>query len=296
MTVLDEAWLAAHPLPSPGEDTDKNRRGRVLAGGGSETVPGALLLVGEAALRAGAGKIQLAVPERTAIPLGVAMPEAAVFGLPVNAAGELGRPAGGKLAALVERCDALVLGPGTGNEADAVGFLEAVLAHGGDFALLLDAALLGAVPRVAERVRAHRGPVVLTPHPGEMASLMDCGEDEVAADGEALARRAAERFGATVVLKGSRTHIASPAGELLHYPGGGPGLATGGSGDVLAGAIGGLLARGADPLVAAAWGVWTHGEAGKLLAQRIGRLGFLGREIPLAIAGVLATGPGNRET
>ena len=117
MIEVDASWLAAHPLPRPDGDTDKNKRGRVLVAGGSETVPGAIRLTGEAALRAGAGKLQFATVERAALPLGIAMPEAAAFPLPANEDGELGEAAGTALAKLVERCDALVLGPGNGAHA-----------------------------------------------------------------------------------------------------------------------------------------------------------------------------------
>lgn len=289
MTPLDPAWLGAHPLPQPGGDTDKNRRGRVLAAGGSESVPGALRLTGEAALRAGAGKLQLATPARAALALGMTMPEAAVFPLPVNDAGELDAAAGETIAGLIERCDALVLGPGMGAAADADGVLRAALSDPrDDFALLLDAAIIGAASDLAAQIRAQQGRVVLTPHPGEMAMLMGCDESRARDAPEPLVREASARFGATVLLKGPETWIATPDAPLLRYPGGGPGLATGGSGDVLAGIIGGLLARGAEPHVAAAWGVWLHGEAGRALAARIGPLGFLGRELPGEIPALMA--------
>ncbi|RYE03745.1 MAG: NAD(P)H-hydrate dehydratase, partial [Sphingomonadales bacterium] len=115
MMALDGEWLGANPLPEPASDTDKNKRGRVLAVGGSRTVPGALRLTGEAAFRAGAGKVQLATPEAACLPLGVAMPEAAVFGLPVNSDGEL--TGSDLLAEMLERCDACVIGPGMGAKA-----------------------------------------------------------------------------------------------------------------------------------------------------------------------------------
>src|SRR3954471_9596245 len=108
MIPLDSAWLAAHPIPQPGLDTDKNSRGRVLVAGGSETVPGALRLTGEAALRAGAGKLQVATVERVVMHLGVLVPEAAIFPLPANEAGELGEDAGTALCGYLERCDTLV--------------------------------------------------------------------------------------------------------------------------------------------------------------------------------------------
>jgi len=289
MIQIDGAWLAAHPLPQPGPDTDKNKRGHVLAAGGSQAVPGALRLTGEAALRAGAGKVQLATVETATALLGVTLPEAAVFPLPVNRDGELSAKAGKMLADMLTRCDTLVLGPGMGAEADNEAILEAVLARPRDgLELLIDAAMIGAAAHMAEAVRAYAGRVIFTPHPGEMALLMDCDADRVTAEPEALARDAAARFDATIVLKSSETWIASPDAETLHYPGGGPGLATGGSGDVLAGIIGGLVSRGAPPRIAAAWGVWLHGEAGKALAQRVGPLGFLARELPAEIPALMA--------
>ena len=117
------AWLAAHPLPDTGMDTDKNSRGRVLVAGSSRTVPGAILLTGEAALRAGAGKVQLASVADIALQLGIAMPEAAAFPLPANDAGELAENAGHTLQTYLERCDALVFGPGMGAQAPAAAIL-----------------------------------------------------------------------------------------------------------------------------------------------------------------------------
>ncbi len=290
MIALDRGWLAANPLPPCDAATDKNARGRVLIAGGSEQVPGALRLTGEAALRSGAGKIQLATVERAALALGMAMPEAGLFGLPANDAGELGGAAGTVLANLLARCDTLVLGPGMGADADAAPILEAVLAAETDgVALVLDAAMLTAVASRAHAVSTRKGGTVLTPHPGEMAKLMDEDPERIARDAAAVAREAAARFGAVVALKGPETQVATPDGTVLCYPGGGPGLATGGSGDVLAGAIGGLLARGAAPLVATGWGVWLHGEAGRRLAERIGAIGFLGRELAPEIPGLMAS-------
>jgi hydroxyethylthiazole kinase-like uncharacterized protein yjeF len=284
MTPLDREWLTAHPLPAIDFDTDKNSRGRLLVAGGSELVPGALLLSGEAGYRAGAGKVQLAVPNSSALAVGIRMPESAVFGMPVNEKGELG-PAPERLAELIDRCDALVLGPGMGSNADASALLKAVLAHGeDDVALLLDAAAIAVSPDFAEELRAWPGPLVLTPHPGEMAALMRCDAEAVC---EAMASEAAERFGATVLLKGPDTVIASPGQTELRFHGGGPGLATGGSGDVLAGIIGGLLARGADARTAAAWGVWAHGEAGRALSRSTAPLGFMARELLPLVPGLI---------
>ncbi|MET3713694.1 hydroxyethylthiazole kinase-like uncharacterized protein yjeF [Sphingomonas trueperi] len=289
MTPLDRAWLAANPLPPCETATDKNARGRVLIAGGSERVPGALRLTAEAALRAGAGKVQLATVERAALGLGLAMPEAAVFELPANREGELAAAAGSRLVELLGRCDTLILGPGTGKEADAGALLDAVLAaKEPPPTLLLDAATLGVAADRHQAIKAHVGRTVLTPHPGEMAALMLEDPDRIARSPADVVKAAAHQFGAVVALKGPDTHVATPEGVILRYPGGGPGLATGGSGDVLAGVIGGLLARGAAPFVAATWGVWLHGEAGRRLAARVGPIGFLSRELPGEIPKLMA--------
>jgi len=288
MTTLDTVWLAAHPLSRPGGETDKNARGRVLVAGGSALVPGALRLTGEAAFRAGAGKVQLATVETAALLLGVHMPEAAVIGLPANARGELAGTAGTALASSISLCDALVLGPGMGREAEPEPILRTLLdSTEGHWALVLDAAALAAASGFAASIRARNGGVVLTPHPGEMAALMNCDERRVREAPEMLVEEAAARFGATVVLKGAESWIATPGRPTLRYPGGGPGLATGGSGDVLAGVIGGLLARGTAPHVATAWAVWSHGEAGRGLARKLGELGFLARELLAELPGLL---------
>jgi ADP-dependent NAD(P)H-hydrate dehydratase len=280
MIALDAEWLAANPLPAVEAETDKNARGRVLIAGGSLTVPGALALTGEAALRAGAGKIQLATVEAAALPLGVAMPEAATFGLAANGCGELGADAATKLAELLEACDTLVLGPGMGMKADIGPIVRRLLVGAaGEQTIVLDAAAIGGVRGCADAAVAHAGRIVLTPHPGEMMQLMDCDEVEVRDRPEALARAASERFGAIVVLKRSDTWIAAPGQDVLRYAGGGPGLATSGSGDVLAGILGGLLSRGAQPQAAAAWAVWLHGEAGRRRAEASGKIGFLAREL-----------------
>lgn len=278
---LDSAWIAANPAPVHGSGTTKNSRGRVLAIGGSLRVPGALRLTGEAALRAGAGKLQMATVASAALPLGMLVPEAGVIALPEDQAGEIGPGAGATLDHAVEGCDTLVLGPGIGSTAAAERLLRAVLDQPcDDVVLVLDAMAIGCAAALKGELARFAGRLVLTPHHGEMAALT--GEEEAAIAGRAaaIARAVSDEYGAVVVLKGSDTVIAAPAADLLHYGGGGTGLATGGSGDVLAGAIGGLLSRGAPPLVAAGWGVWLHGQSGRRVATTRGPIGFLAREVP----------------
>lgn len=276
MIALDRKWLAANPLEMPASDSDKNSRGRVLAIGGALQVPGALRLTAEAAFRAGAGKVQIGTVDPAALPLGVMFPEVATHGLAMNAVGELDARAAQQITALLEYSDALVIGPGMSAGADGFEILDTLLRARPALPLLLDAAMLHVLPAHEASVRDYPGACVLTPHPGEMAALMNVDVSALCAE---LAQDAASRFEATVVLKGPTSWIAEPGTETLCYEGGGPGLATGGSGDVLAGVIAGLLARGINARLAAAWGVWAHGEAGAQLAQQIATTGFLAREL-----------------
>ena len=117
--------------------------------------------------------------------------------------------------------------------------------------------------------------------------LLDCDPGEVEADPLGAGRRCAARYRALVLVKGPRSHVVAPDGRCWRYEGGGPGLGVSGSGDVLAGVVGGLLARGAEPLSALLWGVWLHGEAGRALSEKVAPLGFLAREIPGEIPALL---------
>ena len=278
--TLDGDWLAAHPLPVHGAGTDKNSRGRVLLAGGARFVPGALRLTGEAALRAGAGKLQMATVADVAMHLGVLVPEAAMIALPGDAQGEIGMDAVPVIEHALERCDAFILGPGMSETDASEALVAALIARPRDeLSIVLDAAAVNVCTELGEQVMAHGRRVVMTPHHGEMAALTGLTVEHIGANDEAVACDVASRFQAVVVLKADTTVIATADGRALRYEGGGVGLATGGSGDVLAGIVGGLIARGADPLTAAAWGVWLHGEAGRSLAETCGPLGFLAREL-----------------
>jgi ADP-dependent NAD(P)H-hydrate dehydratase len=277
--ALTPARLRRIPLPRPDEEGDKEERGRVLVAGGERQNPGALLLAGTAALRAGAGKLRLAAPASIAVPLGVAIPEALVVALAETKEGAISPRAAGKLAEQAGKVDAFLLGPGMIDEGSATPLTRGVLERVGGPAVVLDA---GCFPCLAEgRGALHRlrGGAVITPHAGEMARILEMEKEEVAADPLAVARRAAEELGAVVALKGATTFIVAPGGEAYRYDGGGVGLATSGSGDALAGIVAGLLARGAEPVRAAAWAVYLHGEAGNALARSRGRIGFLAREL-----------------
>jgi ADP-dependent NAD(P)H-hydrate dehydratase len=280
-TPIDSAWIACNPPPVHAAGTTKNSRGRVLVVGGSRTVPGALRLTGEAALRAGAGKLQMGTIAPAALLLGMLVPEAGVIELPEGTNGEIAPASGEVLAEALGTCDTLVLGPGVGTSEAAARLLDAVLKQPcEDLMLVIDAMVIGCARDCRSALTPLRGRLVLTPHHGEMAALTGSSTEEISANPAGAALRVAAEFGAVVVLKGSDTVVADPDGALLHYGGGGTGLATGGSGDVLAGAIGGLLSRGATPLVASGWGVWLHGQSGRRVATTSGPIGFLAREVP----------------
>lgn len=282
--ALTRAELERHPLP-PVAGGDKDSHGRVLVIAGSRAVPGAALLAAHGAMRAGAGKLQLAVPEDVAVPLGVAMPEAMVVGLPDARDGGFAKAGIAKVIDLAAEADAIVAGPGmTGNAATEK--LAAELLSVGR-PLALDAALLHALPAARKEARDARITPIFLPHAGEMASLIDCDPGEVEADPLRCGLDCARRYDALVLVKGVESRIVTPDGTAWRYKGGGPGLGVSGSGDVLAGIVGGLLARGAAPLTALLWGVFLHGEAGRGLARRVGEIGFLAREIPGEVPALL---------
>ena len=289
--AVTPALLRKWPLPQPGTDADKEDRGIAMVIGGASQVPGALALAGIAALRAGAGKLQIGAPASAAIPLGVAIPEARIFALPENGDGYLDGKAGLAAAQCVGQVSAVLIGPGMLNEDAIRDFIGALIPSVSRRPVVLDAAALTGL-----REHAHEfdndTPAVLTPNVPEMARLAHVTTAAVEADPRNFAQQISKKCNAVVALKGSETFIATPAGELYRYSAGDVGLATSGSGDILAGVIVGLLARGADPDQAAVWGVWLHGEAGNRLKKKIGPIGFLARElsgeIP-ALMGALAS-------
>ena len=280
-TSVTRDLLRRFALPAPDDDDDKDARGKVLAIGGSAETPGALLLSGVAALRAGAGKLQLATVRSAAAALGVAVPESLVVSLAQSRQGEIsGQAAARMLGERAARVDALLIGPGMSSERAARAMVAPLVRRMGTRAtLVLDAAAISALRGDDDALGALAGRAVLTPHAGEMAALLGATRQQVEAQPASIARRAAERFGAVVALKGAESWIAEPDGSLYRYTGGSVGLATSGSGDTLAGIVAGLAARGAPALHAAIWGVWLHGAAGRLLARRMGPIGFLAREL-----------------
>jgi ADP-dependent NAD(P)H-hydrate dehydratase len=272
------ALLRRWAIPQPSGDADKQDRGIAMIVGGAVEVPGALLLSGVAALRAGAGKLQLAGPRSAATALGVALPEARVFSLPETGDGFLDRKAGLRVAECAGQANAVLIGPGMLGEDAVLGFMESLLPRLAGKQVVIDAVALSALRggrfRFTEDMQ-----VVLTPNPTEMAKITGETKEAVESDFRGVAMSVAEDLNAVVALKGPQTFIATPYGEVFRYSEGDVGLATSGSGDILAGILVGLLARGATLDQAAVWAVYLHGAAGNRLKKRMGPIGFLAREL-----------------
>ncbi|MGK6322540.1 NAD(P)H-hydrate dehydratase [Sphingomonas sp. DT-51] len=278
MIEIDTRWCAEHPLPAPTGEIDKKSRGQVLVVGGSARAPGVVRLTAEAALRAGAGRVRVATLRSSAMLVGMLSPELGIVALPEDD-GEIAVD-GALLRDQAASHDAVVVGPGMTSEDAAAQLIDALdPASAASTGLLLDAAAATCLRDSMDVLHGWGGRLVLTPHQAEMATLLGRDVDDVRRDPGGAAREAATRCGGVIVLKGTETIVADPDGTMLHFAGGGPGLATGGSGDVLSGVIAGLLARGLTPRVAAGWGVWLHGQAGRVLAAQSAPIGWLAREL-----------------
>ncbi|HEX7113039.1 MAG TPA: NAD(P)H-hydrate dehydratase, partial [Mizugakiibacter sp.] len=271
----DARLLTAEALPPRARGGHKGDYGRVLVVGGDHGMGGAARLAGEAALRVGAGLVEIATRAEHVAPILAARPELmprAVDGPQV-------------LQASCERADVIALGPGLGQGAwgHALWLTSLLDARR---PLVLDA---DALNLLAREPRALRDPAVLTPHPGEAARLLGCDVATVQRDRYAAARTLAQRYAAVTVLKGAGTLIASPAGEVAVCRWGNPGMASGGVGDVLTGVIAGLMAQGQAPWQAACLGVALHARAGDLAAEA-GERGLLASDLFVPLR-ALVNGP-----
>jgi ADP-dependent NAD(P)H-hydrate dehydratase len=291
MVSIDAAALRGWPLPMPGLDGDKETRGHVLVLGGSRQMPGAVILAATAALRAGAGKLTVATGASVAQLVALALPEARVIALAETAEGGFTQASVAALDPLADLVDAILIGPGMQDEIGTAELVRALLARVAGAAVVLDACAMGIIlnPDLHDDAPPFRfaQPVVVTPHAGEMAHLTGNSKQEICANPQAMASGAAQTWHAVVALKGARTLVAAPNGDMWQHEGGNAGLAVSGSGDVLAGIITGLAARGATLEQATCWGVAVHALAGERLAARVGPLGYLARELPDEIPSLL---------
>jgi ADP-dependent NAD(P)H-hydrate dehydratase len=284
-TLVTPEVLRAWHLPEP--SGGKNARGSILVIGGSTETLGAVLLAAEAALRAGAGKLQVATAGSVAPFAAAALPEALVRALPETDGGAIASAAADTVRDLAEAADAVLVGPGMADVEATRGLVERLLPHlTGPVAL--DALALAGVTADAACVHHLGGRVVLTPNPTEIAHALHVEENEIDDDPAGAAVDLAGRARAVVGLGGTTSWIAAPDDRLWQDESGGAGLGVSGSGDVRAGITAGLLARGADPAQAAVWAAYLHGRAGERLASSVGRLGFLARELPAEVPRALA--------
>jgi hydroxyethylthiazole kinase-like uncharacterized protein yjeF len=277
--VLDARTLRGWPLPVLAQEADKEVRGRVLVIAGSREIPGAAVLASTAALRAGAGKLVIATAASVAGQLAFAVPEARVIALPETAQGAFSKQALALLQEAAQGADAALIGPGLMDEEGCTDFVRALLPMLAHAPVLLDALAMNLMKGGGGANQA----LLLTPHAGEMAHLTGLSKEEVIAAPEQAVVSAARKWKSVVALKGATTLIATPSGGHWRHESGQPGLATSGSGDVLAGLIAGLLAQGAALEQACAWGVVLHASAGACLAARLGPVGYLARELAAEI-------------
>jgi NAD(P)H-hydrate epimerase len=285
---ITQRWVARN-LPARPDRAHKGDFGRLLIVAGSIDFPGAAVLSALGAMRAGAGVVRVAAAESVAARVAGAVPEVTWMSLDEEAPGLIAPGGWRRVTAEAGDYDAVVIGPGLGSQ-PATQRRARQLVASLDMPAVVDADGLNAL---ADQPRWWQGlgaSLVLTPHSGEFARLT--GEPAPDADDDdarsAAAAAAALRWNQVVVLKGAHTIVAEPGGELLRSDVATPTLATAGSGDVLAGAIGAFLASGAEPMAAAGCAVAVHGAAGLVAAERIGRTGVMARDLanllPEAIA------------
>jgi ADP-dependent NAD(P)H-hydrate dehydratase len=279
-SVVSSALLREWRLPEPG--SSKHSRGHVLVIGGARSTPGAVLLAGLAALRVGAGVLALAADKSVASALAVAVPEASVLAVSGTPDAN-GTESPHDVATRLRDVDAVLLGPGLDDPIATGRLLQLVAEHvPPTVAVVLDAFALGVLADPNHPFDRNSLPsdLILTPNREEARRLLtgaSDGPDDVDLDDPAtVAAALAQRYRAVVAYQ---RQIADPRDGRWNIAAGNAGLGTSGSGDVLAGAIAGLLARGATPAQATCWATYLHAAAGDRLAARVGRLGFLAREL-----------------
>jgi ADP-dependent NAD(P)H-hydrate dehydratase len=258
-------------------DANKGTFGRALVVAGSRGMSGAAILCGIGALRGGAGLVRVATPAGIQSLVAMGSPCYLTVHLPDDSEGRLAPSATTELTALAGSSTAAAIGPGLGRSAAHSDLLLAVLSQT-TVPLVLDADALNALAGRTTDLRLHHGPVVITPHPGEFARLLDCDVPAVQADRERLAARFAVAHGAVVVLKGHRTVVTDGVRIAINETGN-PGMATGGTGDVLSGLLVALLCQALEPFAAARLAVHLHGLAGDLARDALGETSLVASDL-----------------
>jgi len=292
--LLTEDWARA-ALPARPAESNKGTFGRVLVVAGSERYVGAAALACLGALRAGAGLVTLAAIDPVRAAVAAQLPEVTYLPLPeaeeapsTGSGQGLDAAAADLILGALAGHDALLVGPGLSLATGTQALVRRLLASAPQTPVVVDADALNALSRLAGWQDEVKASAVLTPHPGELARLTGGSVAEVQADRLGTARRSAQGWRQTVVLKGASTVVAQPDGRALISPYANAALATAGTGDVLAGAIAGLIAQGVAPFAAAGLGAYLHGAAAASFEAAYGSSGLLASELGAAIARVAA--------
>ena len=289
--LVDEEM--AELLPEREAGTHKGDYGHVLIVAGSPGKAGAAILAARAAVRAGAGLVTVAVPEPILATVDLGSIESMTVALPAGASGQLAEAAASLVLDAAEGKTVLALGPGLGQEPATVAAIRRIVLEC-PLPLVLDADGVNAFAGRAADLARRGAETILTPHPAELGRLLGISTAQVVEDRVAAARGAAEETEAIVVLKGHQTLIAS-GGVVFVNPTGNPGMATGGTGDVLTGLIAGLLAQGLDPLDATLLAVYLHGLAGDLAATRMGEMALAAGDLVSVLPAAFARLAGKEE-
>lgn len=273
-------------LPPRRPTSHKGDYGHVLVLAGSPGMTGAAALTSLAALRGGAGLVTLGVPESLNPILESKCTEVMTLPLPETAAGTLSPDAKKPILDFCSRATVVALGPGLSRN-EETGELVRELLHECPLPMVVDADGLNLIAGDVSVLAAARSPLILTPHPGEMVRLAGLNKEELLADRERAARDFARKYNITLVLKGAGTLIASPSGPLWINLTGNPGMASGGTGDVLTGLIAGFRGQGLSDPDAARLGVYVHGAAGDRAAEKVGRISLIASDLLTEVPSVL---------
>jgi NAD(P)H-hydrate epimerase len=265
-------------IPARDPESHKGAYGHAFILAGSPGKTGAAALAGQAAMRVGAGLVTIGTPAQLNPILEIKVTEVMTEPLPDDATGFLDMSSLQRVTELLPGKAVVAIGPGISDREETARLVHKTI-EAVTVPMVIDADGLNAIARAPEVLKKAHAPVVLTPHPGEMARLMSTTTQAVQADRIGTAKRFAGDYGVIVILKGARTIIAEPGGHVYINPTGNPGMASGGMGDVLTGMISGFLAQGLDPVFSARISVFMHGLIADEVASRIGPVGIIAADI-----------------
>ncbi|PKH44680.1 bifunctional ADP-dependent NAD(P)H-hydrate dehydratase/NAD(P)H-hydrate epimerase, partial [Dehalococcoides mccartyi] len=275
-------------LPVRSPHANKGNFGRVMIVAGSDRYIGAAILAGSAAMRVGAGLVTLALPESLTGAVASRIPEATYLPLPEVSSGTADNSAARLVLSELGKYDVLLIGPGLGQTGYSARLVTEVLSNlPVGLKVIIDADALNILSAIPDWWLEYKFDAVLTPHPGEMARLAKTTTEAVQSDRFGLCQKFACKWGKTLILKGAGTIVTSPQGETLCNPAANPVLASAGTGDVLAGIIGGLLGQGVSLFEAAGLGVYLHSLAAEALRSEIGDAGVLASDLLLKLPVVI---------